>query len=188
VAFDFEAYSGALWSVKGALADTARKLGLSGEVLRGILCRGATLRNDKWEASFWRHAYTKGGLGNWIQKEAGKNFDADDEEEMLRLAREIPARIRRNLVAVSLVIPAPKGGNPRKLDLFKVFWARREVRLLLEKRLSKANAYKKVADRMGVGVHTIRRECEPKERERSLRPKPNNNEGVVFVGLDPDAR
>jgi hypothetical protein len=182
MSFDSDAFAGALWSLSDALDNTAEMTRIPLQALTRALYRDALARRDKWEAGLWKDAYSKKNLGKWIWRNAGKRFDVTNETEILELAREIPARIRRNLIHIAKTIPAPHGGNPRALDMLRGWEARRRVRALREKGLSKKEAYKKVGEQMKVSAHTVRRECEPLERERSRQPKDN---GLAFGSLEP---
>jgi hypothetical protein len=180
--FDFDAFAGALWSLWEALDRTAERIGIPLQALTPVLYRNATGRRDKWEAALWKNAHSKKMLGEWIWREAGQDFDGNNETEIMKLSREIPARMRRNLIQIAKSIPAPRGGNPRALDMLNSWRARRQVQALREKGLSRGKAYKRVADQMRVSAHTVRRECEPSERERSKQPK---DKDVAFASLEP---
>ena len=167
--FDFDAFAGALRTLSGVLDKTAERIGMPREVLTRALCRHATARRDKWEATLWKCAYSDKELSKWIYRRA-RNFNINDESEVLKLADEIPTRIRRNLIEIAKSIPASHGGKPPALDLIRRWQAQRQVKELHDKGLSKDKAYEKVAKRMGVGAHTVRRVCDERERKHSRKP------------------
>ncbi|MGB8542743.1 MAG: hypothetical protein WCD49_14010 [Candidatus Acidiferrales bacterium] len=164
---DFDAYAGAVMSIERALRETVKKTGFQLEPLTQALFASAIRRRDKREAGLWKNASSQTDLGKWIYNQAGRKFDDSDETKMLKFAKEIPFRVRRGLIEISEQLPGPPGGKPRALDNIDGWMANREVRLLRAKGLSKEKAYAKIAKKMKVSSHTIRRECEPKERERS---------------------
>jgi hypothetical protein len=164
---DLDAYAGAVMSIERALKETVKKIGFQLEPLTQALFASAIRRGDKREAGLWKNANSQSDLGRWIYNQAGRKFDDSDETKMLKFAKEIPFRVRRGLIEISEQLPASPGGKPRALDNIDGWRANREVRLLREKGLSKEKAYARVAKKMKVSCHTIRRECEPRERERS---------------------
>jgi hypothetical protein len=177
--FDFDAFAGAVWTLSEVFDKTAEKAGIPRQALTRALYRYATARMDKWEAELWKNAHSQKELANWIRREAGRDFDGTKESEMLKLARGIPGRIRKNLIEIAKSLATPRGGNPRKLDFAQSWEVRRRVQALREKGLPKEKAYDKVARQLkGISAHTVRRECEPKERQRSRQPK---DSGIAFI-------
>lgn len=166
MSFDFDAFAGAFLTLSEAIDRTAGVVGISQPALISALRQQAIARGDKWEASLWRSARSKAELGKWIYKQA-RNFDIENEGEVLQLAREIPARIRRNLIEIAKRIPASRGGKPPALDPIRRWRVRTEVRELHENGVPKDKAYKKVAKQMSVSAHTVRRICDRRERERT---------------------
>lgn len=164
---DFDAYAGAVMSIERALHETVKKTGFQLEPLSQALRASAIRRGDKREAGLWKNANSQRDLGKWIYNQAGRKFDGADEGKMIKFANEIPIRVRRGLIEIAKQLPAPPGGRARALDLIDGFMARYDVRLLRKKGMSKEKAYAKIAKTMKVSSHTIRRECEPTERERS---------------------
>lgn len=175
--FDFDGFAGALWSLSEALNKTAERTGMPREVLSHALCRNATARRDKWEAGLWKYAHSDKELSKWIYRRA-RNFNINDESEILDLADEIPARIRRNLIEIAKSIPAPHGGKPPALGFIERWKARKQVKELHDKGLSRDKAYEEVAKRMHVSAHTVRRTCDERERERSRQANRNIAFGV----------
>ena len=166
--FDFEAFAGALWGLSQALDKSAEMIGLPRAVLARLLRRHATVNNKTWDAKLWESAASDKKLAEWIWRER-KKFDARDESEVLRLAREIPGRIRRNLIEIAKSIPASRGGNPPALNLIERWQVRKQVRDLHGKGQARDKAYEIVAKRMAVSKHTVRRYCDERERSRSLK-------------------
>ena len=166
MSFDFDAFAGALWTLSEAIDRTAATVGISQPALICALGQQAIARGDKWEASLWASARSQTELGKWIYKQA-RNFNIENEGEILQLAKEIPARIRRNLIEIAKRIPASRGGKPPALDSIQRWRVRTDVRKLHESGVPKDKAYAKVAKQMGVSVHTVRRICDPRERERA---------------------
>jgi hypothetical protein len=184
--FDFDSFASALVTLSEAFDEVAKKMGIPRKALTQILFRRATERADEWEADLWKHAYSQKSLGDWIYREAKQGFNSTHEGEMIVLAKSIPIRIRRNLIEVAKSIAAPKGGNPPKLDLLEIWQVRSEVEALRKKGLTKHQAYKKISKRRTrgdykIGAHTIRRACEPKERERSRQPE---DKGLAFLAVE----
>ena len=171
--FDFDAYSGAVISIKRALNEIVKKTGFQLEPLSQALLASAIRRGDKREAGLWKNANSQRELGKWIYNQAGRKFDGADEGKIIKFAKELPICVRRGLIEIAKQLPAPPGGKARALDLIDGFIARHDVRSLRERGLSKEKAYAKVAKRMKVSSHTIRRECEPRERERSKERTPD---------------
>lgn len=171
--FDIEAFAGAVWSLSETIDEAARKTGIEREPLSLALHRYAIASKNKREAEMWRHARSKRKLSKWIYEQSRPDFDSTNEKEILKLAKEIPLLVRRGLIEIAKNLPRPRGGKHRSLDTFERFEAKRLVRNLREKNkpLSKEKAYAKVARLLKVSPHTIRRECDPKERERSRKPK-----------------
>ncbi len=114
----------------------------------------------------WKCAHSDKELSKWIYRRA-RNFNINDESEILELADEIPTRIRKNLIEIAKSIPASHGGKPPALDLIRRWQAQRQVKELHDKGLPKDKAYEEVAKRMHVSAHTVRRTCDKRERERS---------------------
>ena len=166
MAFDFDAFAGALRTLSGVLDKTAERTGMPREVLTRALRRHATARRDKWGAKLWKCAHSDKELSKWIYRRA-RNFNINDESEILELADEIPTRIRKNLIEIAKSIPASHGGKPPALDLIRRWQAQRQVKELHDKGLSKDKAYEEVAKQMHVSAHTVRRTCDKRERERS---------------------
>ena len=163
--FDIDAFTGALWTLSKAFDKAAETTGIPREALALALYRHATNRKDKEGARLWKSAQSNDGLNKWIYRQA-RNFDTFNEGEMLKLAKEIPARIRRNLIEIAKLIPAPQGGKAPALDIFERWEVRKQVKALHEKGLSNDKAYQRVAKRMHVSAHTVRRACDKRERER----------------------
>jgi|SRR6267154_1045297 len=164
--FDFEAFAGALVTLSKAFDKTAERTGIPREALTAALSRYAANRGKKEDAQLWKSARSSDELGKWIYRQA-RTFNCINEEEILQLADEIPGRIRRNLMEVVKSIPAAHGGKRPALDFIKRWQARAQVKELHDNGLSRDNAYQKVAKRMHVSAHTVRRTCDKKERERS---------------------
>jgi hypothetical protein len=167
--FDFEAYQGALSSLSEALKEVAKKTGFSIEALSGALLKRATARQDMLEAGLWRNACNIKSLGAWLYNKKKRRFGPSDEIECLKLAKEIPYRVRVGLVEVTKQLPRPPGGKRRALQFLDAWEARRFVRSLLDKGVTKEKAYANAAKKFGVSAHTIRREYEPEERKRRSR-------------------
>lgn len=166
MAFDFDAFAAALGRLSETLDKAAEMIGIPRIALTSALHRHAIVSKKKSEARLWKSAHSQEELGQWIWRER-KKFGANDEIEVLNLSREIPALIRRNLIEIAKSIPASRGGKPPALDFIERWQVRNQVKELHDKGLSKDKAYKKVAKRMGVGAHTVRRVCDKRERERS---------------------
>jgi len=164
--FDFDSFAGALWTLSEAIDRTAGIVGISRPALISALGRQAKARGDKWEASLWTSARSKKELGKWVYKQKRK-FDIEKEGEILQLAKEIPARIRRNLIEIAKRIPASRGGKRPALDSIQRWRVRAEVSKLHESGVPRDKAYAKVAKQAGVGAHTVRRICDARERERT---------------------
>ena len=166
MAFDFDAFAGALLRLSRALDKTADMTGIPRGPLTRALHRHAIVKKKKWEARLWKSAASQKELGDWIWRER-KKFDAKDDIEIFNLSDEIPARIRRNLIEIAKSIPGPHGGKPPALNFIERWQAQRRVRELHDKGLAIDKAYEKVAKRMGVSKHTVRRCCDERERDRS---------------------
>jgi hypothetical protein len=164
--FDFDAFAGALHTLSRALDKAAETTGIPRGALTNALHHRAVVRRNKSDATFWKSAHSDTEIGKWIWRERRK-FDGKDETEILELSREIPARIRRDLIEIAKSIPAARGGKRPALDLTGKWQVQKEVRELHAKGLSKDRAYETVAKRMGVSAHTVRRYCDKRERERS---------------------
>lgn len=111
-------------------------------------------------------ARSKTELGKWVYKQSRK-FNFENEGEILQLAKEIPGRIRRNLIEIAKRIPASRGGKAPALDSFQGWRVRIEVRKLHLSGVPKDKAYSEVAKQMGISSHTVRRIYDPRERERT---------------------
>lgn len=166
MSFDFDSFAGALWTLSEAIDKTAGVVGISRLALISALRQQAIAKGDKWEASLWLAARSKTELGKWVYKQA-RNFNIENEVEILQLAKEIPVRIRRNLIEIAKRIPASRGGKPPALDSIQRWRVRTEVRKLHESGVPKDKAYNRVAKRMSVSAHTVRRICDKRERERT---------------------
>jgi hypothetical protein len=166
VSFDFEAYQGALWSLSEALHEVEKKTGFSVEALSGAFLKRAIARRDMHEVGLWKNACSEHSLGKWLFNRSKRKFDRSDEVECLKLAREIPYRVRAGLIDVSKQLPRPPGGKRRALQFLDAWEARTLVRTLLDEGITRGKAYAKAAKKFRVSVHTIRRECEPQERQR----------------------
>lgn len=166
MAFDNDAFAGALLTLSRALDKAAETTGIPREALTNALHHHAVVRKNKPDAKFWKSAHSEAELGRWIWRERRK-FGAKDETEILELAREIPTRIRRDLIEIAKSIPAPRGGKRPALDLVEKWRVQREVRELHDSGLSKDKAYEVVAQRIDIAAHTVRRYCDKRERERS---------------------
>ena len=105
-------------------------------------------------------------LSKWIYKQE-RDFNIENEGDILQLAKEIPARIRRNLIEIAKRIPPSRGGKCPALNSIQRWRVRTEVRKLHECGVPKDKAYSKVAKQMGVGAHTVRRICDERERDRT---------------------
>ena len=166
MSFDFGSFAGALWTLSESIDKTAEVVGISRLALFNALGQQAMARGDKWEASLWAAAHSKAKLGKWVYKEARK-FNIEGEGKIIKLAKEIPARIRRNLIEIAKRIPASRGGKPPALDSIQRWRVRAEVRKLHESGVPKDKAFSEVAKRVNVGAHTVRRICDKRERERA---------------------
>jgi hypothetical protein len=180
--FDFDLYAPALWTLSNAFDEAARKSGISRSVLTKALFRHSAAQGGSSEANLWKHADSQETLGKWIYRRNRGRFDSTHEGEILKLAESIPIRIRRNLIEIAKTLAAPKGGNPPKLDLLEMWQVRREFDALRKDGVAKDQAYRKISqrrsrDKFKISAHTIRRVCEPKERERSLR---RVDKGIAF--------
>ena len=164
--FDFDSFAGALWTLWEVIDRTAATVGISRSALIAALGQQAIARGDNWEASLWASARSRTELGKWVYKQKRK-FDIENEGEILQLAKEIPARIRRNLIEIAKRIPASRGGKPAALDSIQMWRVRTKVRKLHESGVPKDRAYNKVAKQMSVSPHTVRRICDERERERT---------------------
>lgn len=172
MAFDFDLFAGAVWSLSRAVNQIAEVTGIPRGALTGALHRHAVICKNKWEARLWKSAHSENELGKWIWRER-RRFDAADETEVLNLSDKIPALVRRNLIEIAKSIPAPLGGKPAKLDLFQRWDAQGQFKKLRREGLSKEKAYEVVAKRMSVrmhisvSTHTVRRACDKREGERA---------------------
>lgn len=190
MAFNFDSFAGAVWTLSEAIDETAILVGIPREALTRALSHHAKIRQDRWEERLWRAASSKESLGEWIYKRA-RNFNMDDESEILQIAKTIPYRIRKNLIEIAKSIPASPGGKRPALDPMESWRVRSEVRKLREKGMSKEKAYEVVAkgtNRSGhkVSAHTVRRICDPKERERSRHAsrQAGKQTNAAFMELD----
>jgi hypothetical protein len=166
MSFDFDSFAGALLTLSEAIDRTAGLVGISRHALVDAISQQAEAKGDKWEASLWMSARSRTELGKWVYKQA-RNFNIENEAEVLQLAKEIPARIRRNLIEIAKRIPASRGGKPPALNSIKRWRVRAEVRKLYASGVPKDKAYNEVAKRMSVSAHTVRRICDERERERT---------------------
>jgi hypothetical protein len=166
MSFDSDAYQGALWSLSAALKEAAKKTGFSIEALSGALLKSAAARRDMLEVGLWKNACSEKSLGKWLYEKSKHRFGRSDEVECLKLTKEIPYRVRTGLIEVARRLPRPPGGKRPALQFLDAWEARRLVRSLLDRGMTKERAYAKVALKFNVSVHTVRREWDPKERKR----------------------
>jgi hypothetical protein len=161
-----------------------------------LLYRRAKIQKDQWEERLWKAARTKKELSEWIYKRA-RDFNIDDESEILELSKTIPYRVRTNLIEIAKTIPASRGGKRPALNTMESWRVRSEVSKLQQKGMSKENAYKEVAKRWSesghkLSAHTVRRTYDERERERSRRvskqasSKATEKTGTAFAEVDPD--
>jgi hypothetical protein len=173
IGLDMDAFAGGLRSLSKAIEKTAQKTGIDRKQLCFALFRNASTHKRFRDAQMWKHAHTESDLGRWVYKQAGEKFGGNDELIMIKLANEIPAQVRRGLIEIAKTLGRSNGGKPKALDFSDAWRVRRLVDKLraAPNRLSKEKVYAEVGERFGVGAHTVRRECEPKERERSRQKK-----------------
>ena len=189
--FDFSAFAGAVCTLSEAIDKTAALVGIPRDTLARVLQRRAKVRKDRWEESLWRSARSKKELSEWIYRRA-RDFEIDDESEILKIARTIPHRIRRSLIEIAKTIPASRGGKSLKLDPIECWRIRSAVTELHKKGMPKEKAFEAVAKRKTrsghkVSAHTVRRICDPRERERSRQSsrEARKETGAAFIELDP---
>jgi hypothetical protein len=176
VSLDMDAFGGAVFSLSSAISSASETTGIPREQLCAALYRQAKREKNKRESEMWRNAATDKELGAWIYRDAGRKFGSHNEGEILQFASTIPKLTRNGLIKIAKNLRV-QGGKRRKLQRWEVLQAKFFVARLKEKNspLSKEKIYAKVAKRFKVSLNTIRRECEPKERERTRRPIPKDS-------------
>jgi hypothetical protein len=165
--FSFNAFAGAIFSLGRSLNKTAKTVGLSRPVLAKALQKHYRNRRKEWEAEFWANAWSDNRMGKWVWKQKQGKFDVADEEELIELADRVPSRVREGLTEIAKCLPGRRGGKARVLTMKETWRVRAQVSKEREKGFSKRYAYGKVARKLKVSEHTIRRVCEPKERKYS---------------------
>jgi hypothetical protein len=96
------------------------------------------------------------------------------------------------LIEIAETIPPSRGGKRLKLDPIECWRVRSAVKELHEKGMPREKAFEAVAKcvtRSGlkVSAHTVRRICDPRERERSRQSsrEARKETGAAFIELDP---
>jgi hypothetical protein len=163
-----DVFAGALRSLSAAIAAVCEVTGINREQLCAALCQQAASEKNERESKMWKHGRTDKELGEWIFRDAGRKFGPRDEGEILQLASTIPKLARTGLIRIAKKLKI-SGGKRRTLQPWEVPLAKLLVAKLREKNkpLSMEKAYDKVAKRFGVHLNTIRRECDPKARQRT---------------------
>jgi hypothetical protein len=168
--FEFEAFAGAVHSLGKVLDETANKVGIPRPTLADAFHKYYRGKKKKWEVDFWANAHSDEQLNKWIWKQKKPTFDWADEEEFYELSKRIPTQIRESLIEIAKCLPGRRGGKVRAFNMMEAWSVRSHVSKELGKGLSRKDAYKKVATKEKVSEHTVRRTCEPQERQRSKRP------------------
>ena len=169
--FDMDAFGLALMSLSKAINEVTDITGIAREQLCAALHKQAISESNLRDAEMWKNAGTDLVLGDWIYQDKGRRFDSANAGEIRRLADSLSARVKRSLAAISKKIPA-SGGRRRKIEFWEAMEVKRLVKRLTtgKKRISQEKAYSMAAQRYKVSVHTIRRTCDKKERERTRQP------------------
>jgi hypothetical protein len=165
--FAFDAFAGAIYTLGKKLDETGKKIGIPRPALTGALHKHYRDTRRTWDADFWANAHSDRELSNWIWKGKKPKFDLADEEEFVALSDRIPTMVREGLIEIAKGLPGRHGGKARAFNMKEAWEVRSRVLRERGKRLSKKEAYRKVAGEMKRSEHTIRRTCEPQERKRS---------------------
>lgn len=154
----------------------AAVLKIKRETLIEILHEYSGSRKLNWQAKMWKSASTCDAMYEWAFLYAYKN--GDGEMQLIKLKEELSGLIRKALIEMANTLPAPTGGKPPLFDWLEEWDVRRRVRAEIGRGLSRKEAYARVSGwyaskrKKRASAHTIRRVCEPEERERSRRKEP----------------